>query len=242
MSGKSKGPLVMAALFGVALLAAWGWFHVAITPPEKSFVLHARETVPGYKFKALPVGEQAVEILATTNLFNGVFEGSGDNRFIVFAADWQPRGKKGMGVIAHTPEICWVGAGFSLMHLGEPSFLEVEIAGEKVPFECRVFRAPDQRSVEMVAWCSVLSGQWLEEGFQYQPDRDQTGSSKERQADNSRVRGANAFMRAVKLRQPGDGTKQFVRFSTGVGSDWKASYARLQQFAKEWLEVRVTKS
>lgn len=231
----------MAGVFVVAVAAGWAWFHVGITPPEKSYSIHAKEAVAGYKFKTIPVGDQAVETLATTNLLNGVFEGQGNDRYIVFAADWQAKGKKGMGVIAHTPEICWVGAGFSLTHIGEPAFMDVEISGEKVPFECRVFRTPDQRSVEMVAWCSVVSGQWLEEGFRYQPDRAQEGSAKERQADNSRVRGVNSFVRALKTRQPGDGTKQFVRFSTGVGADWKESYARLQRFAREWLEVQVNK-
>jgi hypothetical protein len=198
--------------------------------------------VEGYRYKDLPVGEQAVEILATTNLVNGVFEGAGEDRFIVFAANWQPRGAKGMSVISHTPEICWVGAGFSLMHLGEPAFMEVGIAGEKVPFECRVFRAPDKRSIEMVVWCSLLGGQWVEEGFRYQTDRARGGSGEDKKAENARIRGANIILRALRTRQPCDGSKQFVRFSTGVSGDWKDSYARLQRFAGEWLELQVTRN
>jgi hypothetical protein len=240
-SGSAPSWIISAVFLG-AIAASWAWFNVGVKPREKSYVLHSRETVPGYKFKALPVGEQAIETLATTNLVNGQFEGQGEDRFIVFAADWAARGDKQMSVLAHTPEICWVGAGFSLMDLGEPPFMEVEISGQKVPFECRVFRAPDQHSVEMVAWCSVVSGQWLEEGFRFQPNRKQSGDGLLRQSENARARGMNSLVKALVNRQSGDGTKQFVRFSTGVRGDWNESYQRLQKFAAEWLTVEVVRN
>jgi hypothetical protein len=230
----------MAALFSVALVGAWGWFYVGVTPPEKSYVLHAKESLPGYQFKPMPVGEQAIETLATTNLLNGTFEGgTAGDRFMVFSASWAAKGAKQMGVLGHTPEICWVGAGFKLISMGEPAFLEVDLAGERVPLECRIFQAPDRRSLEMVAWCSVVSGQFLEEGFRFQAERGQQGESRLNQADNARIRGANSFVRALAARQPGDGTKQFVRFSTPVSGDWKESYQRLQKFSQEWLELEV---
>jgi len=240
--GGSAASWIISAVFLGAIAASWAWFHVGVKPREKSYVLRSREVVPGYKFKALPVGDQAIEILATTNLVNGVFEGAGEDHFIVFAADWAAKGDKQMSVLAHTPEICWVGAGFSLVDLGEPPFMEVELGGEKVPFECRVFRAPDQRSVEMVAWCSVVSGQWLEEGFRFQPDRKQSGDADLRSAANSRARGMNSLVRALVTRQPGDGTKQFIRFSTGVRGDWKEAYEKLRMFAAQWLDLEVTRN
>jgi len=88
----------------------------------------------------------------------------------------------------------------------------------------------------------VVSGQFLEEGFRFQTERGQQGDSRLNQAENARVRGANSFVRALAARQPGDGTKQFVRFSTPVSGDWKESYQRLQKFSKEWLELEVLRN
>ncbi len=232
----------MTALFAAAIVAAWAWFYVGVTPPEKSYVLKTRDPVPGYRFTAVPIGERAIEVLATTNLVNGQFEGPDQQRFTVFAADWAAKGSKQMGVLAHTPEICWVGAGFQLTSLGEPPFMEVTFGQEKLALECRVFRTPDQRSVEMVVWCSLVSGQPLEEGFRFQPKRDQASGSQLNQASNARTRGMNSLVKALVDRQPGDGTKQFVRFSTPVAGDWKEAYQRLERFASQWLELEVQRS
>ena len=232
----------MTALFAAAIVAAWAWFYVGVTPPEKTFVLKTRETLPGYRFTAVPIGEQAIETLATTNLVNGQFEAADHQRFTVFAADWEAKGSKQMSVLGHTPEICWVGAGFQLTSLGEPPFMEVPFGPEKLALECRVFRTPDQRSIEMVVWCSLVSGQPLEEGFRFQPKRDQSSRNQLDQASNARTRGMNSLVKAMVQRQPGDGTKQFVRFSTPVSGDWKIAYQRLEQFAGQWLDLEVQRS
>jgi hypothetical protein len=229
----------MTALFAAAIVAAWAWFYVGVTPPEKSFVLKARENLPGYRFTVVPIGDQAIETLATTNLINGQFEGPDRQRFTVFAADWAAKGSKQMSVLGHTPEICWVGAGFQLTSLGEPPFMEVTFGREKLALECRVFRTPDQRSIEMVVWCSLVSGQPLEEGFRFQPKRDDKVDPQLAQASTGRVRGMNSLIKALARRQPGDGTKQFVRFSTPVAGDWKEAYQRLERFAHQWLELEV---
>ena len=46
-------------------------------------------------------------------------------------------------------------------------------------------------------------------------------------------------MTAVGERIPGNGTKQFVRFSTSAGSDWSASYALLGRFGEARRGRRV---
>ena len=228
----------MTGLFAAAIAAAWAWFHVGVTPPEKSYVFHTRSEIPGYKFTAVPVGEEAQAILATTNLVNGQFEGPGKDRYTVFAADWAAKGKQ-MSVLGHTPEVCWVGAGFQLMTLGEPPFMEIQLGGERISLECRVFRTPDGRSLEMVVWGSLLSGQPLEEGFRFQPDRTQGAGSTANMNMNARTRSLNSFLRTLVSRQPGDGTKQFVRFSTPVSGDWKEALQRLERFAGQWLDLEV---
>jgi hypothetical protein len=48
-------------------------------------------------------------------------------------------------------------------------------------------------------------------------------------------------MKAVGERIPGNGTKQFVRFSTSAGSDWSASYALLGRFGERWLQLEVSR-
>lgn len=229
----------MTALFAAAIVAAWAWFYVGVTPPEKSYVLKTRYPVPGYRFTAVPIGEQAIDTLATTNLVNGQFEGANRERYTVFAADWAAKGSKQMSVLSHTPEICWVGAGFQLTSLGETPFMVVPMGGEKITLECRVFQTPDGRSLEMVVWASLVSGQPLEEAFQFQPDKSQSGDARIRQDANGRVRAANSFLSSVLARRPGDGTKQFVRFSTPVTGDWKEAFQRLERFAVQWLDLEV---
>jgi hypothetical protein len=230
--------LLLIAFFAVAVAGPWAWFHVGTRAPEEMLRFDTRTNIAGYRFRESPVGAKEMEILANTNLFNGNYEGPG-GRISAFAAEWEARNREQMGVLGHTPDICWVGAGFTLASLGEPAFLEAEFAGRKIPFECRVFRAPDGRTLEMVAWCSLVSGQVLEEGFRFQPERNDGGNAAQRQYEYGRVRRLNAAFSAIQKRRAGDGTKQFVRFSTPVTGDWRPAYERLRTFATQWLVLEI---
>jgi hypothetical protein len=51
-----------------------GRFNLAQAPRAAGYWLEARSNVPNYTFKPEPIGE-AIEILRTTNLVNGIFAG-----------------------------------------------------------------------------------------------------------------------------------------------------------------------
>ena len=239
-----KGPnltavVLVAVIFAVAVAGPWAWFNVRTPIPDKWLTFHPKRELTGLAFKSEPVDAEAQETLATTNLINGIFSNS-DHRYYAFAADWLAKDAQQMSVVQHTPDICWIGAGFELADLGQPTSIPVEFQGQTVPFECRVFKVPKSDHFEMVFWCTLVSGQILEEGSRF-VSRPAEGSSGQRQDANARLRAANQFFRTVSARMRGDGSKQFVRFSAPVTKDWKASAESLTQFAQKWLELEVKK-
>ncbi|HTI71395.1 MAG TPA: hypothetical protein VMF06_15595 [Candidatus Limnocylindria bacterium] len=228
---------LLAIIFALALLGPWAWFNVATPIPAKWLVFHAQTKMSGYNFKPEVVAEEALETLATTNIVNGVYFNA-NNRFYAFAADWLAKDARQMSVVQHTPDICWIGAGFELAELGQPTSISLDLQGETVPFECRVFRVPQSGHHEMVLWCTLVSGQVLEEGNRFASHED--NSSQWRRSEiNGRLRAASQFVRTVSGRIRGDGSKQFVRFSAPVTTNWKDSLQMLSQFASKWLEVEV---
>lgn len=64
---------VLTVMFVAAVAGAWAWYHVDPKRFPVSYAFHAVDTIAGYEFKAEPVGDEAVQTLATTNLFNGLF-------------------------------------------------------------------------------------------------------------------------------------------------------------------------
>ena len=237
-----KGPnltavILVAVIFVAAVAGPWAWFNVRTPIPEKWLVFHPQHELSGLVFKNEPVEAEARETLATTNLLNGIYYNS-DHRFYAFAADWLAKDARQMSVVQHTPDICWVGAGFELVDLGQPTTIPVNFGGQTVPFECRIFKVPKSEHYEMVFWCTLVSGQILEEGNRF-VSRPEAGTAEERHNANGRLRAAAQFVRTVTGRLRGDGSKQFVRFSAPVVKDWKATAETLKQFAQKWLELEV---
>lgn len=227
---------LLALLYLAGPGLAWAWYHLGSRPPSVRHVLRPRPVVAGYTFDAQPVGAAAIETLATTNLINGSFR-RGDEAFTVFAADWRAETAREMSVVQHTPDICWVGAGFRVLELGQPRSVTLELSGKPVPFECRVFQAPGAEVPEMTVWSTLVGGRFLEEGFRFSANTSTNNLGGEGALDRARVRGANMFLRALRLREPSNGSKQFVRFSLPVRDDWRAALKAIETFAPLWLEL-----
>ena len=156
--------LLMFLLFLGSSVGSWAWFHVSPQKYPVSYHFHVRQQVAGYEFVPEAVAEEAVEILATTNLFNGRFVREKRDRFTVFAGEWTGRDAREMSVVQHTPDICWVTVGARPVDMGQPSVVEVPLAGEKVAFECRVFNMGHDSIPEMTIWCATATGQVLMDG------------------------------------------------------------------------------
>jgi hypothetical protein len=234
--------VILSALFASAVAGPWAWFHIASPTPPKWLIFHAKTSIPGFEFHPIEIEEEAREILAAPHLINGAFTAR-DQRVYAFAGDWIAKDARQMGVVSHTPDICWVGSGMELVNLGQPSSVNIPFAGEALPFECRIFRAPHSADLEMVLWCTLVSGQALEEGFRFAPtEAEQKGDLWQRANANARVRVANQFLRAVTERVPGDGSKQFVRFSSPVHGDWKIALKQLEEFGPRWIDLEVKRA
>jgi hypothetical protein len=234
--------ILLALLFAGATGGAWSWYHVAPKQVAISYRFAVTNAVPGWTFRPEPVAEQAVEILATTNLFNGTFFTERGERVTVFMGTWDADNPKQLSVVGHTPDVCWVGAGWKPVGAGHPDKLPLRYGTNTIPFEARTFLTPDGRSRELTVWCTRVSGQLFEETARFELTEETAGKS----AEELKTLGArhtlkSKFMKAVGERIPGNGTKQFVRFSTSAGSDWSASYALLGRFGERWLQLEVSR-
>lgn len=239
--------LILAGLFLLAVGSAWGWYNVNPKRFDTMYQFTVRTQIPGMSYRTNAVDETVMEGLATTNLVDGVFSVDGVPKFAVFMGTWDAADSKQMGVVAHTPDICWVGAGMVPVALGQPSSTELDFNGVKLPFELRVFQSRDKSHYEMTTWCTLLSGQVFEESTRFEASKPTTPGASldhydagQHQGDASRAHSAGQFVSILKNRIAGDGSKQFVRFSTGVDQDWKRSLAELKRFSAQWLELHVT--
>ncbi len=233
--------LILTGCFLLAAGGAWAWYNVNPRQSPTSYAFKASSHPVGYYFKAEPVGEEAIQILATTNLVNGTFIGPTAERLMAFMGTWDGTDSKQAAVVGHTPDVCWVGNGWTPVALGHPDKLELEFQGTKIPFELRTFRAPMGNHLELTVWCTLISGQVFSESDRFELSEGASQDLQEKQAQGSRHLLRSNFLRMIRERVPGTGAKQFVRFSTGVEGDWHPALERLRVFGQRWLELQVTR-
>lgn len=230
----------LTAFFMVTVSGAWAWYHIAPKRFPVSYTFKAVERIQGYEFKPQPIGEEAVQTLATTNLLNGEFRNGGGDRFTVFMGTWDAARSKELAVVGHTPDICWVGAGAVPVSVGQPDHVELDLGPAKVPFEVRVFQmSPTSKQLELTVWCTLISGQVFAENDRFESDGSSKTSAESRKAAAGRRLAKMQLVRAIRERVPGDGSKQFVRFSTSLDGDWKPALERVGHFAQQWLQLGV---
>jgi len=176
-------------------------------------------------------------ILATTNLVNGSFAGPGGRRVTVFAAEWTARDGQSMSVVQHTPDVCWVSGGWLPVRLGQPEQVEIEIAGRRLPFECRVFGGPGGFRKELVVWCTLVGGQVLAEPDRWVTETDATVDRGERFVIAGRRMATGQFLDNVRNRRKASGEKRFVRLSAPVDGEWPEALEELRRFAPGWIAV-----
>ncbi len=232
--------LLILSLFITATGGAWAWYHV--NPPEiKTFWEFAPKAQLGQAhFTPIPVGQEAMEMLSSTNLINGRFVYDDKRQFTVFFGDWRARSAREMNVVQHTPDICWVGAGWTVVDKNLPSKVDLSLDGHKVPFVCRVFGAPRGDHQELTLWCTLVGGQLYDEGERFASEQDAEEKKEIRKHASARRRALEQFTRAVQHRIASDGSKQFARFSTTIRGDPVRSLTQLVEFGERWLELKST--
>lgn len=238
---KPFAPFLLGAVFLLATGAAWAWYNVSPKQFPVSYHFQTRPAVPGWTFVPEPVSEQAREILATTNLFNGIYTNARGDRVTVFLGTWDANNPKQMSVVGHTPDVCWVGAGWEPVAGGHPDKLDIRFGTNSIPFEARTFLTPDKRSRELTAWCTLVSGQLFEEDKKFElPESVKAGGIQERQAPGARHTLKSKLTKVITQRIPGTGAKQFVRFSTTAKGTPADSLDLMQTFGAQWLDLHVS--
>ena len=230
------------ALFLVATVGAWAWFHVNTPVREVIYEFQPRAELPGLRYKEVPISAQAAEMLANTNLINGTFTGPEGRDFTVFFGDWRARSAREMNVVQHTPDICWIGAGWTVVPTELPPEITLQFGTERIPFVCRVFQAPRSTHKELTLWCTLVGGQVFEEGERFASEDKTHLDRTQLQHNAARRRSYEQFLRAVQYRVPSDGSKQFVRFSTTFEPDGGKSLQALQRFGEQWIQVQRTRA
>jgi hypothetical protein len=206
-------------LFGLAVMGTALWAWIPWPPPQDPVFLKARQEIPGYRFQPIPLGQQVAETLATPDLLNGQFWDARSNRVSVFHASWQPGQGTGAVVFGHTPELCWVGAGFSTLHLGEPSQVSWGFSGGSIPFQCRILQHPVLAAPEITLWAACLDGHWDEIVYGSPPNMTEgpaTLSAYLQESWRTVVTRGASVRRLLKRPLTQNARKQFVRFSHPV--------------------------
>lgn len=241
LPSSSVASLAIFAAFLGATGAAWAWFNLAPKQFPVSYHLQPRPTVPGWTFVPEPVSEQARDILATTNLFNGTYTNSRGDRVTVFLGTWDANNPKQMSVVGHTPDVCWVGAGWEPVSGGHPDKVNIRFGTNSIPFEARTFLTPDKRSRELTAWCTLVSGQLFEEDTRFElPNEARVGGVQERQATGARHTLKSKLLKSITQRIPGTGSKQFARFSVSANGSSNGGFDLMQSFGAQWINLHVS--
>lgn len=236
----SLPPFLLGATFFLATGAAWCWYNVSPKQFPVSYRFQARIVVPGWTFVPEPVSEQARDILATTNLFNGNYTNARGDRVTVFIGTWDANNPQQMAVVGHTPDICWVGAGWEPIAGGHPDKINLQLGTNSLPFEARTFLTPDKRSRELAAWCVLVSGQVFEEDKRFEiPEQGSVRSAQNLQKRLDR-RTLKSKLAKVFQRIPATGAKQFIRFSTSANGSPATSLDLMQTFGAQWLDLQVS--
>ncbi len=222
-------------LLALGIGSAWAWYHVAPPPPSEAYRFLIRTNLPGWQFEPAPVPDTAKKILATQNLFNGVYRGPAGERVTVFVGRWDANNANELSVVGHTPDVCWVGGGWKPISLGQPQQVSFTVSGQEIPFEVRAFRPPAGGSYELTVWCTVVNGRLYQELDRFTPTDLPQDDRRLRSAETARRVGAAHFLNAVRYRTEASGEKQFIRLSMPTDGAWETNLHQLGTFARDWL-------
>lgn len=244
----TRGSWVVIGIFAVCIVGTWLWFNAFVEKKQTLRRISLATHVNGYAFTAKPLSKTEETVLVTTNYINGVFGGSGivaSPEVMAFLANWDG-GDESLKVLVHSPDICWSGAGWRAVNLGQPRQLEIPVktdpAGQSstpLLFECRVMEAPNGHR-ELVIWSALVGGENLAQTHWFSPENNvkERGGDRENKAASmaaSRRLRAGYFVTQVLNRESIRGPKQFVRLSTPVSGGWEKSMGTLQSFIAESL-------
>jgi hypothetical protein len=253
---RNLGLLVLFASFLGAILFPRLWLQPTAVHAFSVVRLRTQTNIPNYRFVPEPVDESVIDGLGTANILSGNFISitNQSQRFTIFFATWPedtPATFKGLG---HTPDVCWIGAGWLPAASEGLQVFDVEIPFTQNPqspsaakpseaeshsrppwsltFHTQTFERPGTGAQEQAAWCTLVAGKPLAGSVPLNSlSRTALGSFY-----HSRINHLLQLTDAVAIRSIRGG-KQFVRFSFPVESASDFTRAELQSFASQWLRA-----
>lgn len=236
----SARPCWLNWAFGMVFLACIGgacaWFHSGRISHESTIRYEVRPSLEGYEFRNEPITHNEQAALATTNLISGTFFGTNAADIRVFSASWNDSNGKNLSVVQHTPDLCWVKAGWLPVNLGQPKTMTLQFGSTNLEFECRSFEAPGGSVRQLVVWSTLIGGKPLQESWRFQSS--ETTPQKTGWVQANRFLAANQFISSLLNRTPSERSKQFIRFSTPVPKDWKTAFDTLRSFGPKWIDIK----
>ena len=233
-------------ILGVSLLLVglWGFpllWYTHVDHETERFWFSARDEVTGFDFVDQPIGDAMERRLVADETFNGQFLDASNNAVLAFIAKRHSESINEIGLFVHTPDRCWTEGGWKIQPI-QPDYVEVELQGDKIGFERRLFVAGSR--FELVYFTGMVGGQTLpyrldhnlSVAMKYQFDRtkEQTTGTSQRMVD-SKLWGR--VWDSFKSRRPLLGPKQFIRVSTTVHPEQlEKGDLVLQEFLGKWLE------
>jgi len=236
----SNRPPWLAWTFLLVFLAciggAYAWFHLNPDTHQSTLYFETRSQIPGYDYRIESVTPSEQSSLATTNLINGTFVGTNAEEIRVFFAKWSGSDGKNLSVVQHTPDLCWVKAGWQPVNLGQPGKMTLRFGSTNLDFECRAFEAPGGASRVLVVWATLVGGKPFQESWRFSSDKTATSEKAWLRAD--RFLAANRFFQSLIHRIPSERSKQFVRYSMTLRNDWQTGFETLRLFGPNWIELK----
>jgi hypothetical protein len=231
--GFMAGWVVLAGLFLLVTLGPGLWIRWSPKAVvEDPLVLAVERDLADAVFTPTAVGQVAMDKLGTTNLFNGEYRMADGRSVSVFFADWRPEDGAAATLLMHTPDVCWVQAGWVPTAAEISTRVMMELDGKAIPFDCRFFQAPLGQTRELVVWVALVNGTLLDVA----PPGDVVGS-RTGFVISERLRRLRQMVDLVASRSSLHGRKQFVRYSVTVGSDLQTDLEYLKEFGRRWIRV-----
>ncbi len=200
--------------------------------------LGERTEVQGWTYRAIPVDESAEKILVADRMFSGEYTNSLGGEIHVFSAKRYDEKANEIGLFIHTPDRCWVEAGWRCDPESQPTFKEMNLAGALVTVERRIFDLKGRR--ELVYFFGLQGGRPLPYRLDHYLSTSrrftEEGDKKRELVRASDLHFWGRLWESFKSRREVRGPKQFVRVSTMLGTE-EVSDAddRLVKFLREWL-------
>ena len=232
---RKKVLALVVLVIAVAFFVPRYWFSHLPQSQEAGLWLESSPAVQGYSYQEEEITAEVQALLATTNLASGTFRNLHDgSRIRIFTAKWIPSQGRGRTLVNHTPDVCWVNAGWSPIDDGHAEPHIMSISRRDVPFERRVFEAPNQKR-EMTVWCTIVNGEPLVEPFRL--NRKYRGSGVWVATQNLTRLAIGRFLDRIKTRTPANGYKQFYRISMPIEWDGQNTMGKISEFTEQWLSV-----